>query len=74
LIKKESLKIYKKEKFIFIISVFNRMRNAINYSSVDYDSIEQKLTFKGEEKITENYLIEFAEKNYVVCNSLNSYM
>lgn len=50
------------------------MRNAINYSSVDYDSIEQKLTFKGEKKIRENYLIEFAEENYVVCNSLNSYM
>ncbi len=74
MIKKESLKIYQKEKFIFIISVFNRMRNAINYSSVDYDSIEQKLTFKGEKKIRENYLIEFAEENYVVCNSLNSYM
>ena len=44
----------------------NRIRNAINHSSVDYDSIEQKLTFKDGEKKTERFLIEFAEENYVI--------
>ncbi|MBJ8009892.1 MULTISPECIES: hypothetical protein [Bacillus cereus group] len=44
----------------------NRIRNAINHSSVDYDSIEQKLTFNDGKKITERYLIEFAEENYVI--------
>ncbi|PFA95068.1 hypothetical protein CN900_19605 [Bacillus anthracis] len=44
----------------------NRIRNAINHSSVDYDSIEQKLTFKDGSIITERYLIEFAEENYVI--------
>ncbi|AAW31034.1 hypothetical protein [Bacillus thuringiensis] len=44
----------------------NRIRNAINHSSVEYDSIEQKLTFKDGSIITERYLIEFAEENYVI--------
>lgn len=44
----------------------NRIRNAINHSSVEYDSIEQKLTFKDGAIITERYLIEFAEENYVI--------
>ncbi|PFA00657.1 hypothetical protein CN375_04205 [Bacillus cereus] len=44
----------------------NRIRNAINHSSVEYDSIEQKLTFKDGTIITERYLIEFAEENYVI--------
>ncbi|MCU5106017.1 hypothetical protein OCA21_09170 [Bacillus cereus] len=44
----------------------NRIRNAINHSSVDYDSIDQKLTFKDGKIITEKYLIEFAEENYVI--------
>ncbi|ARZ62343.1 hypothetical protein [Bacillus thuringiensis] len=49
------------------LTVLNsRIRNAINHSSVDYDSIEQKLTFKDGKKITERYLIEFAEENYVI--------
>ncbi|MDF9614187.1 hypothetical protein P5763_19260 [Bacillus cereus] len=44
----------------------NRIRNAINHSSVDYDSINQKLIFKDRKIITEKYLIEFAEENYVL--------
>ncbi|PEL87089.1 hypothetical protein [Bacillus wiedmannii] len=44
----------------------SKIRNAINHSSVDYDSIEQKLTFKDGKKVTERYLIEFAEENYVM--------
>lgn len=49
------------------LTVLNsRIRNAINHSSVEYDSIEQKLTFKDGERKTERYLIEFAEENYVM--------
>ncbi|KAA0768152.1 hypothetical protein DN392_28185 [Bacillus sp. BB51/4] len=49
------------------LTVLNsRIRNAINHSSVEYDSIEQKLTFKDREIKTEKYLIEFAEENYVM--------
>jgi hypothetical protein len=49
------------------LTVLNsRIRNAISHSSVDYDSIEQKLTFKDGERKTEKYLIEFAEENYVI--------
>ncbi|HIE6655231.1 TPA: hypothetical protein ACXOQZ_002895, partial [Bacillus anthracis] len=44
----------------------NKIRNAINHSSVDYDSISQKLVFKDRKIITEKYLIEFAEENYVL--------
>lgn len=44
----------------------NKIRNAINHASVEYESISQKLIFKDKKITTEKYLIEFAEENYVM--------
>lgn len=51
-------------KYMDMSILNNKIRNSINHYSYEYDSLNQIIHFKDRNKVTNMYLIEFANDNY----------